>query len=958
MQESIRRYAEETRRTYGVEVQIRVGLNSGEVVVQSIGNDLRMDYTAVGETVHLAARLEQLATPGTIRLTAKTVRLVEGYVQVKPLGAIPVKGLVHPVEAYEAISAGSVRTSFQAATARGLARFVGRDTEVEQLERALDQAKEGHGRIIAVIGEPGIGKSRLFHELTHSQQARNWLILNAGCVSYGKATSYLPVIDLLKEYFHIGEGDDHQAIREKAAAKLLALDRSLEPTLTPLLALLDVPVDGEWRELDPPRRRQQMLDAVKRLLLRESQVQPLLAVFEDLHWIDAETQALLDSLVGSLATSRLLLLVSYRPEYQHGWSGTTYYSQLRLDALPAESSEELLRSLLGDDSSTAPLKKLLAERTAGNPLFLEESVRSLVETGALAGTRGAYRLAHPLHSVQIPPTIQAILASRIDRLPPDEKRLLQSAAVIGKVGRDVPFTLIREIAEQPDERLRASLAHLQASELLYETSHFPDLEYTFKHALTHETAYGSMLHDRRRALHAAIVDAIERLYAGRSAEHVERLAHHSLYGELWEKAVDYFHSSARKARARSAYREAAACYDHAIAALAHLPDDRAARARGVKLRFELHSLLAPLGETSRAIKSLNEAEPLAEALGDRPMLARLLSQRGTCLWLRSRYDLALESGQRALDIAIAIGDRTSQVNVGYVLGMVHYTLGNFSRAIDTFDEALRLLDEEPFSARFRTSFSVNLRVGLALTYGQLGRITEGLENANETLRTAEATGDSHELSVAHSALGFVHFQKGDFETAVQLLERGLEICERTALAVTLKVLSVDLARSYAHSGRPEEGARLIEQTLERVNAEIQVYAGDWQTYLGEAYLRAGRLDEAGKTAVKALHLCRTLGQRGAEAQSLYLLGEIACSNEPPDLEAARRRFGEAMARAQELGMQSLVARCHLSLGELGRRGGQHARARQHLDIAASLYREMGISFWLEKVEVEAKAIAR
>ncbi|MGH7818383.1 MAG: tetratricopeptide repeat protein, partial [Candidatus Binatia bacterium] len=481
-----------------------------------------------------------------------------------------------------------------------------------------------------------------------------------------------------------------------------------------------------------------------------------------------------------------------------------YYSQLRLEALGAESSEELLGSLLGDDRSIAALKKLLKERTGGNPFFLEESVRSLVESGTLAGTRGDYRLARTFDSVQIPATVQSILASRIDRLPPDEKRILQSAAVIGKVGKELPFTLLRGLGEHDEQELRAGLAHLQASEFLYETSLFPDLEYTFKHALTHEIAYGSMLHDRRRALHGAIVEVIERLYPERLAEQVERLAHHSLHGELWEKAVDYFHGSARKAIARSAYGEAAACYDHALAAIARLPDDRATRLRGVKLRFELHSWLGPLGQTSRAIESLSQAEPIAEALGDRRLLARLLAQTGMCRWLQGSFDRALESGRRALDIAIAIGDGSSQVNVGYVLGMVHYSLGDFPRAIEVFDRALGLLDEQRFSPRFHSFYSVNLRVGLGLAFGQLGRIGEGLENANQALRTAEGTGDSHELSVAHSVLGFIHFQRGEYQTAVRIFERGREICERTALAVTLKVMSVDLGRSYVHSGRALE----------------------------------------------------------------------------------------------------------------------------------------------------------
>src|SRR5437899_555810 len=494
MQESLKRYADDTRRSHGVEVQIRVGLNSGEVVVRSIGSDLRMDYTAVGQTTHLAARMEQLAPPGTVRLTGETVRLAEGYVEVRSLGHVPVKGLPDPIEVFELTGAGQARTRLQAAALRGLTRFVGRDAEVEHLRRVLGQAGAGHGQVAAIVGEAGVGKSRLTYEFTPSHRVQDWLILEAQSVSYGKATSYLPVIDLLKGYVKIGDRDDHREMRDKVLGRVLGLDRALEPLLPPLLALLDVPIeDPAWQNLDPPQRRQRTLEAVKRLLLRESQVQPLLVVFEDLHWIDGETQALLDSLVESLGSARLLLLVNYRPEYEHRWGSKTAYSQLRLDSLPAESAAELLAALLGPDPGLAPLTQMLVKR--GNPFFLEETVRTLVETGALAGERGAYLLTRPVEALQVPATVQTILAARIDRLPPEEKRLLQAASVIGK---DVPYALLSAIAEQPEETLRRGLAHLQEAEFLYETRLFPDLEYTFKHALTHEVAYGRLLAEPRR----------------------------------------------------------------------------------------------------------------------------------------------------------------------------------------------------------------------------------------------------------------------------------------------------------------------------------------------------------------------------------------------------------------------------------------------------------------------------
>src|SRR5574341_1291537 len=604
MQGAIRRYTEEVRRAHGIEVQIRVGLHSGEVVVRAIGSDLHMDYSAIGQTTHLAARMEQLAPPGSIRLTAEALRLAEGFVQVQPLGPIPVKGLAAPVEVFELLGAAPTRTRLQAAAARGLTRFVGRQPELEALHQALAKAHAGHGQVVALVGEAGVGKSRTVWEFTHSHRTAGWLLLESGSASYGKATSYLPVIDLLKAYCQIESRDDPRKIREKVTGKLLTLDRALEPTLPAFLALLDVPVeDPQWQALDPPQRRQRTLDACKRLLLRESQVQPLLLVFEDLHWIDTETQALLDTLLESLPTARLLLVVNYRPEYQHGWGSKTYYTQLRLDPLPPESADALLQALLGTDAGLGPLKQLLIGRTQGNPFFLEESVRTQVETKVLVGERGAYRLAQALPSIQVPATVQAVLAARIDRLPPAEKTLLQTTAVIGK---DVPVVLLEAIADQPEEALRRGLSNLQAAEFLYETSLFADLECTFKHALTHDVAYGSLLQERRRALHGRILEAIERLYPDRLAEQVERLAHHALRGEVWPKAVTYFRQAGAKAAARSALREAVACFEQALGALPHLTETRETLEQTVDLRIDLRRVLYPLGELGRGFDYLRE----------------------------------------------------------------------------------------------------------------------------------------------------------------------------------------------------------------------------------------------------------------------------------------------------------------------------------------------------------------
>src|SRR5262249_25080348 len=398
----------------------------------------------------------------------------------------------------------------------------------------------------------------------HSHYTQGWLRLESSSVSYGKATAYLPVCDLLKAYCHIEDRDDLRTVRAKITGQLLTLDDTLQDTVPAVLALFEaLPADSPFLSLDPLQRRRCTLEALKRVLLRESQVQSLLLVFEDLHWIDSETQAVLDMLVESLPTARVLLLVNYRPEYQHGWGSKTYYTQLRLDPLPEASADVLLQALLGPDPALVPLTQLLIARTQGNPFFLEESVRTLVETGVLVGERGAYRLAQPLDTLQVPATVQALLAARMDRLPPEEKRLLQTAAVIGT---EVPWPLLQAIADTSDEALYHSLAQLQAAEFLYETSLFPERAYTFKHALTHEVAYGSLLHERRRVLHTRIVEALEVLSGDRLADQIEHLAAHAVRGEVWDKALRYCRQAGTKALERSAAREAAGYYEQALAA--------------------------------------------------------------------------------------------------------------------------------------------------------------------------------------------------------------------------------------------------------------------------------------------------------------------------------------------------------------------------------------------------------
>jgi class 3 adenylate cyclase/tetratricopeptide (TPR) repeat protein len=947
MQTAIRRYSEDLRRTQGLEVQIRAGLNSGEVVVRAIGNDLHMDYTAVGQTTHLAARMEQLALPGTIRLTMETVRLAEGFIQVNPLGPVPVKGLADPVDVCELIGATAVRRRLQATAARGLTRFVGRQMELDGLRQALERAQAGHGQVVALVGEPGVGKSRLVYEVVHSHHTQGWRVLESASVSYGKATPYFPVIELLKRYFRIEDADDAREIRAKVTGHVLTLDESLQETIPALLALLDaLPADSPFLRLDPPQRRQRTLEALKRVLLRESQAQPLLLVFEDLHWIDSETQALLERLVEGLPTARILLLVNYRPEYQHGWGSKTYYTQLRLDPLPPASADEVLQALLGDDPGLAPLKPLLIARTEGNPFFLEESVRTLVETGVLVGELGAYRLAQALPTIQVPATVQVVLAARIDRLPPEEKRLLQTAAVIGT---EVPLPLLQAIAELPEDALHRGLAHLQAAEFLYETRLFPAREYTFKHALTHEVAYSSLLQERRWVLHARIVQALEALARDRLAEHVERLAHHALRGEVWDKALAYCQQAGDKALARSAHRESVGSFEQALSALAHLPETRDTREQAIDLRLALRSALYPSGDTGRILAVLREAEALAEAIDDHHRLGQVLLFLSQHFYHEGAYDRAIAAAQRVLAFATAGRDAVLHARANYYRGVAYEAQTDYRQAIDCFGEIVAALEGARRYDRFgqATLPAVVSRANSAGCHAELGMFAEGRALGDEGLRMAEAAAHPASLMIAFWGMGLLALRQGDLRWALPRLERAVGICQDADLPSWFPRMAAPLGAAYTLAGRVADALPVLTQALAQATAMERVdFQARCRLPLGEAQLVAGHLEEAQTLAERALTHARAHQEQGHQAYALRLLGGIAARREPPEREQAEAYYHQALALAEALGMRPLQAHGHRGLGTLYAAISRPEQARAELSAAIALYRAMATTLWL------------
>jgi class 3 adenylate cyclase/tetratricopeptide (TPR) repeat protein len=953
MQENVRRYAEGIFRAYAVPVRIRVGLNSGEVVVRSIGSDLHMDYTAVGQTTHLAARMEQMADPGGILLTADALHLAEGFVQVRSLGAVAIKGLASPAEIFELTGASAVRSRLQAAAARGLTTFVGRDAEMDTLFAAFEQAQAGKGQIVAVVGEPGVGKSRLFWEFTHSHRTQGCLVLETASVSYGKATTFLPVIDLLKDYFQIESRDDTRRISEKVTGKLLSLDRALETYLAPLLWVLDVAVeDAEWKRLDPALRRRQLLDGLTRLVLRESQVQPLVLVFEDLHWIDGETQAFLDQLMESLPTARLLLLVNYRPEYRHDWGSKTYYRQLRIDPLSPASADQLLGTLLGTDPSVVAIMPMLIARTEGNPFFLEESVQGLIETEALAGERGAYRLMKSPETLTIPATVQNILAARIDRLVPEDKRLLQAASVIGK---DIPYALLQALAEVDETALRAGLARLQAAEFLYEVQLFPEPQYTFKHALTHEVAYGGLLQGRRRALHARIVEAIEARDPDRLAEQTSQLAVHAIRGEVWAKALHYCREVASKASDRRAYVESALAYEHALEALKHLPENSDTARLAVELRHSLAMILGAQGQYQRSVALFDETETLARQLDDQAPMRDVLAGVS---WIRRELgdlDGAMLAASRALEIAITVGDAAGQANASYRLGQVFAARGDFGRAA----ELLRSNMEAALDASdpAHGALSINARAQLARLFAVRGEFAEARSHGEQALRLAMVRQGATPI-IAHGCLGIVYLAQGDLEAAIRLLEPGVALCRAADYRAWLPTIAGALGEAYVSVGRLAEGRALMEEAfrdaLQRGRQDVLVSLARG---LSAAHLIAGRLDEARQHALQELDLARRQKARSQEAGALFAVAAVRAAASSPDVQGAENAYREALALAEPRGMRPLVAHCHLGLGKLYRQTGKRDQAQEHLTIAAEMYREMDMRFWPEQAEAELHNLA-
>ena len=723
----------------------------------------------------------------------------------------------------------------------------------------------------------------------------------------------------------------------------MTLDPSLQDSLAPLLDLLDA-LDDEhpFRSLDPPLHRQHTYQAVTRLMASESRVQPVVAVLEDLHWNDALTLGLLNELVVAAENARLLLLVTYRPEYRDEWRNQPNYHQLRLNPLATEGLEELFQALLGSDLSLAALKTFLVERASGNPLFIEEIVRSLVDTSVLEGVRGRYALAKPFSSSEVPPHSALGARCAYRRAP----RRRETPAVIG---HDIPFTLLRAICGLPEDRLRGLLDNLQADEFLYGTQIFPDMQYTFKHSLTHDVTYSGVLHERRRDIHARIVGAMEKLYADRLGEQVERLAHHAVQSGLQEKAVHYLRQAGGRAAARSALADARTWFEQALDILGALPDGRIVLEQAFEIRLELRRVLRQLGEARQMVEHLREAEVLAERLSDDRRLGQVCAFMTTMQSSLGRLDEALASGCRALEIAQRLEDLPLRIVVTTYLNQVHHYRGEYEHVVACARDTLAELPAAWVHEHFGMSLSASVagRVWLIMSLGELGRFAEAAGYVAEALRLAEETQHAFTNCWAHLAASMLHLLKGDWAKALSLVEHWITMLRTGNVAIQLPWAVAASAWALAEMGEASEAWNRVqesEQLLERQAAvEIVGHRGWAYGAVSQACLLLGRVDDARRLADRAVEASQR--HYGFAAHALRLLGDIATHPDRFDAERGAVHYQEALALARQHGMRPLVAHCHLGLGKLYRRTRKTKHAYENFTTATTMYREMDMSFW-------------
>jgi DNA-binding NtrC family response regulator/tetratricopeptide (TPR) repeat protein len=920
---------ERARREEGGEIRVRIGLHATPALVALGAGSAELDMDERRDLWPLLDELIECAELDGTSITKATAALLTRRFELAPgpgvAGGAPTHLLV-----------GRERTGL--GPSGRMATFVGRQHELELLESRLASLARGQGHVIGIGGEAGIGKSRLTYEFRQLLAGRDVDYLEAHCLSYGSGVPYLPVLDVTRWLAGLVETDPPNVMAEKIRGSLndLGLDGA---DLAPyLLHLLGVKEGAAELAVSHEALKTRIFEILRQALRRRSRRRPIVLVVEDLHWIDATSEEFFDSVVDALAGAPIFVICTHRPGYRPPWIEKSYATQVGLQPLDVPQARRVVRSVLGDSDVPESLIDVVLAKADGNAFFLEELARAIRER------------PDPTSPIVVPDTVQDVLLSRIERLPAAERSLLASASVIGK---DFPQSVVQPITGLSSEAVRQGLAQLEAGEFVHETGSGAEVEYTFRHALTHEVVYASVSETERRRLHGAILAALERLFAERSGEHVEDLARHAAGGAVWSKALVYLRQAGANAYARGAHREAVARYEQALAALAELPLDRDRLAQAVELRFELRTSLLPLGEVERGLEYIREAEKLAAELNDPRRLAQVTVYLIGQLYLMGEHDRAWEAGQRALAIGHTVDDLALRISTNTYLGQVVHARGEYRRAAEFFRSNADALVGPRARERFGLPQlpSVHSRTCLVWSLAELGEFTEASTRAEEAVAIAESVDQPLSRTVAYAGLGVAWLRQGHHDRAIDALERALALTREWNIPLWFPRVASALGAAYAHGERTAAGVSLLEGAVERATTMrlvggLSLLVG----YLAEAYLLDGRLDDAATQARRALTLARGHGERGNEAMVLRMLGEI--SRRRGDPAAAVAELEQARTLSDRLAMRPLLGHCHVSLARARASVGDRESAAGHLTMARELFTASQMRPWSDRSDDE------